>query len=144
MQNLGINTSIVAEKMNWSNVNAQRPIQNDNIKLAQMQEITKAFGYEYKVWFEVPGIDKIFTADVIGRLNNEDVAKEMTPRRMNFLRAAMLQQGMTAKSLSEIIPVSMTGITGWFKTDDILMSKIYMIENATGWVFHDKFVKIKD
>lgn len=125
MDEMGLTTTSVAEKVGLSRQSIFYWLDKDEAKLSAIDNVFKAFGY--KLSFDFEKIRPEGTASITMNVRKEE---ESDGRLLSFLDSALNRYHIDRASVSEALGIGKTTIYYWLTHDDIFVSYIFKIAEA--------------
>lgn len=143
MKRNGLTTGDIAKVVGLMRTSVTRWFMVDDTSYSKVEMIANHYGYDFHVHYEIPdvpidrtklSIDKALS--VLGEVGQLD-------SRLNFLRIAIFQAGLTKVEFAKRIGLSRMGVNLWFQKDDITFRYIYEIAEKMNWTVNIQF-KLKE
>lgn len=128
MDEMGLTTTAVAEKVGLSRQSVFYWLDKDEAKLSAIDNVFKAFGY--KLTFDFEKIRPEGTASITMNVRKEEDLSD--DRLLSFLDNALNRYRIDRASVSEALGIGKTTIYYWLTHDDIFVSYIFKIADAAG------------
>lgn len=128
MDEMGLTTTSVAEKVGLSRQSVFYWLDKDEAKLSAVDNVFKAFGY--KLTFDFEKIRTEGTASITMNVRKEEEVSD--GRLLSFLDNALNRYRIDRASVCEAIGIGKTTIYYWLTHDDIFVSYIFKIADAAG------------
>lgn len=139
MKRNGITTGDIANIVGLLRASVTRWFVVDDTFFSRVEKIANHYGYDFIVRYDIPdvpiertklSIDKALNVlGEVGQLNS----------RLNFLRVAIYQAGLSKAEFAKRLNLTRMGLSLWFKKDDITFRYIYEIAEKMDWTVNIQF-----
>ena len=143
MKKMGLTTGDLARVVGLMRASVTRWFMVDDTSYSKVEMIANHYGYEFYVHYEIPDVpiertklsidQALYVLGEVGKLDS----------RLNFLRLAIYQAGITKSDFAKKLGLSRMGLNLWFQKDDITFRYIYEIAEKMDWTVNIQF-KLKE
>lgn len=127
MDEMGAGTTEVAEKLGLSRVSIYYWLRQDDAKISAICKVFEAYGYN--IAFSLEKDRPTGEAQV-----SMNIKRPVGDKRLSFLDDALNRYRINRGELLKKLQLGATTLCYWMKADDIYMSYIYKIAEASGLV----------